>query len=324
MTQQPGSASPDAAAPQFYEWQRLATSHPGAPREQYYNVRNFANGAEKEGAAAPARWPHLRPDSVLIAAIGFHWAQGSWQKVLDMLDYYNQHGVYAALSEVQDRCFEPYDALGTMRNEAANMARNEGFEWICYVDNDIQPEPDTLIRLLQWQLPIVAPYVVEPGTGKRLFGPGWEPNQGLKPVRWSVLSMLLMKTAVFNCFGTEFWADAIGADEGFHFQKLWHYGHRPWVDTNTHLVVGGAPHYPLASNRLPSAQRAQLWDRVNEKRNMPPDRRPIDPNNVRDVVDGQYLPFIARQREQEAAAQPAAPGTAAPSTESALPAGGWQ
>src|SRR3990167_5709293 len=99
MTQQPGSASPDAAAPQFYELQRLATSPPGAPREQYYNVRNFANGAEQQRAADPARWPHLRPDSVLIAAIGFHWAQGSWQKVLDMLYYCNQDGVYAALPE---------------------------------------------------------------------------------------------------------------------------------------------------------------------------------------------------------------------------------
>ena len=201
-------------------------------------------------------------------------------------------GVYVALSELQDRCFEPYDALGTMRNEGMLMAINEGFDWILYVDNDVQPERDTLLRLLAWQMPIVTPYIAEPGTGKRLFGPGWDPQQGLKPLKWTVLSMLLCRVNAFRPFGSHFWEDAVGADEGYHFQKMWLYGHQPWMDTNTQLVVAGTPHYPLASNRLPRVKRDEMWDRINDKRNGPPDRKPIDPNGPH-IVDSEYLPWTA-------------------------------
>lgn len=269
------SAPPiDADAAQL---QRAAVRTPVTPKHRYIHLRSFATQWETQrGQAAAnsqlAKWGHIRPDSVLICPMGYYWAPGSWQKVVDMMIYTQQQGVYVAMSELQDRCFQPYDALGTMRNEAAIIAMNEGFEWLLYLDNDVQPERDTLLRMLHWQMPIISPFVAEPGNGRRLFGPTWEPNQGLKPAKWVVLSMLMFRTNVFNCVGTRFWSDAIGADEGYHFQTLWRYGHHPWIDTNTQLVTAGGPHYPLSSNRMNAQQRRELWERLQSNRRNPPDR----------------------------------------------------
>lgn len=197
-------------------------------------------------------WPHIRPNSVLVAAMGNHWRGPSYNKVIDMVDYTQAQGVYCALSEIQDRCFNPYDALGTMRNEAILAALGEGFQYICYIDNDVQPDQDCIIKLLNWNMPIVAPYIVEPGTGKGLFGPDLKPATGLQRAKWCVLSMLLFQTAIFRQIGPEFWRDAIGADEGYHFQKLAYYGYHLFIDTGVQLVVGGRPLFPLALNRMSS------------------------------------------------------------------------
>lgn len=197
-------------------------------------------------------WTHIRPNSVLVAAMGNHWRGPAWNKVIDMVDYTQGQGVYCAMSEIQDRCFQPYDALGTMRNEAILQALGEGFQYICYIDNDVQPEQDCLIKLLNWGMPITAPYIVEPGTGKGMFGPDLKPATGLQRAKWCVLSMLLFQTSIFRQIGPEFWRDAIGADEGYHFQKLAYYGYPLFIDTGLQLVVGGRPLYPLALNRMSS------------------------------------------------------------------------
>lgn len=323
-----GDASPGpAAVAALWDPQQEAPD----PRHKLVVVRSFATPQERDAGRRKMdiSWPHVRPDSVLVAAMGNHWPEGAWHRVVDMILETNRRGVYAALSEVQDRCFDPYDSLGTMRNEAILEAQYEGFEWLLYVDCDIRPEPDTILRLLAWQMPIVAPLVVEPGTGKPLHGPAHAANGGLKPAKWCVLSMLLFRTTVFNCTGPRFWGDAIGADEGYHFKTLWLYGHRPWIDTNTQLVVGGKPTYPLAYNRRirtePDRQaseakarqwlsaqyppqgvedviqyvrdtarwdgRAQFWRQKAERLLQPPDRRPPTPDSP-GVIDGEYLPFF--------------------------------
>lgn len=198
-------------------------------------------------------WPHIRPGSVLVAAMGNHWRGPSWNKVVDMVDFSQQQGVYCALQEIQDRCFNPYDALGTMRNEAILTALGEGFEYICFLDNDVQPEPDFLTKLMAWNMPIVAPYVVEPGTGTKLFGPALNPGTGLQRAKWCVLSMLLFHASVFRApHMTEFWRDALGADEGYHFQKFHYYGYHLYIDTGVQLQVGHRPLFPLAMNRMSS------------------------------------------------------------------------
>ena len=258
------------------ELQRAAIRTPITPKHRYMKIRSFVTAQERDRAISPtaARWEHIRPDSVLICPMGYYYPPGCWQKICDMMMFTQSQGLHVGMQELQDRCFNPYDALGTMRNEAIMIAQNEGFEWLLYLDNDVMPDRDCLLRLLNWQLPIVSPYVAEPGTGRRLFGPDWNPNQGIRPAKWTVLSMLLMRTSVFNCMGTpsRFWSDAIGADEGYHFQTLWHYGHQPWVDTNTQLVTAGGPHYPLSSNRLNPEQRRELWERISKNRVNGPDR----------------------------------------------------
>ena len=133
---------------------------PVMPASRHTVFRSFPSGPELQAAQGQMErgWPHMRPNSVLVAAMGNHWkAPGSWNKVIDMLDYTTNQGVYCAFQEVQDRCFNPYDALGTMRNEAALTALTEGFQYLCYIDNDVLPEPDCLYRLLQRGQSITAP-----------------------------------------------------------------------------------------------------------------------------------------------------------------------
>ena len=224
-------------------------------------LRNYPSMPEMDNAhrQMDRGWSHIRPNSVLVAAMGNHWRQGSWNKILDMVEHTQEAGVYCALSEIQDRCFNPYDALGTMRNEAILTALGEGFQYLCYIDNDVKPEKDYLLKLLQWQMPIVAPFVVEPGTGAKLFGPGeLQVNTGLQRAKWAVLSMLLFNTSIFRSIGAEFWSNAIGADEGYHFNKLHYYGYYLYVDTAVQLEVGGRPLYPLAANRISSGSMADV------------------------------------------------------------------
>lgn len=279
------------------------TVSPATPKHSYVSIRSFPTDGELKLAQQKMNtgWVHIRPSSVLVCAMGYHWPQGSWNRVVDMMQYTQQAGSYVGLQEIQDRCLNPYDALGTMRNEAILTAESEGFEFLLYVDNDIQPKPDTLSRLLAWDMPIVAPLVLEPGTSKQLSGPAMQPNSGLHPGKWSVLSMLLFRTAVLRPFRGRFWSDAIGADEGFHFMTLWaEVGHRVYIDTNTQLIVGKEPLYPLASNRFSPEERTKFWNDKLQGLLGPPDRRAINPFGP-GVVDGDYMPFAAQPQGQPAA-----------------------
>jgi len=234
-------------------------------------------------------WPHARPFSTLVAAMGAHWNPGCWQRILDMIHYTNQQGFFCALEEIMDRCFQPYDALGAMRNEAL-MKASQGFEYLLYVDNDVMPTPDMLLRLIACDKAIVAPYVMEPEIGRPLHGPARQRNTGVQPIRWCVLSMLLFKTSVFNATGPQFWDSAIGADEGYHFQKLWHVGHRPYLDTDQDLPVFKRPTYPLATNRMSEGESKSFWDKRRDWLLEAPDRAPTDPNDIHQE-NGEYLPW---------------------------------
>ena len=270
------------------------TVSPPTQKHSYMAIRSYPSETERNLAVQKNsyQWPHIRPNSVLIAPMSYHWSPGSWERVVKMMQYTLSRGSYVGLQEIQDRCFNPYDALGTMRNEAILCAESEGFEYLCYLDNDVLPDETTLSRLLAWDMPAVAPLVFEPGTGKQLSGPALARGSGLHPGKWAVLSMLLFRTAVFRPFQGMFWGDAIGADEGWHFQRLWAYtGHRIYIDTNTELKVGKEPLYPLAMNRFSFEERANIQKRTIERLNLPPDRRASDPYG-KGVVDGDYIPFL--------------------------------
>lgn len=255
-------------------------------------VRSFQSEAEHNIMAIKREngWGHIRPNSVLVAAMGSHWLPACWAKVADMVAHTNRNGIYCGFTELMDRSLNPYDALGTMRNEAILMAQNEGFEWLCYVNNDIWPNPDALLRLIAWDLPVVAPYVIEAGSGRKLHGPHRDPDTGLQPIKWTVLSMLLFRTNVFNCTGPTFWSNAIGADEGYHFQILYHYGHKPYLDTNNQVQDLNRPTYPLGINRMSREERENFWEERRQAMLKEPDRRPVDINE-KNIHEGVYWPF---------------------------------
>lgn len=263
------------------------------PRFGYRHVRYNSSPAEQNLANKKANdwWSHAAPYSVLVCAIGNHWKANSWQRVLDMVHYSNQMGFKVTLDEIMDRCQNPYDALGAMRNEAV-MRGMEGYDYLMMVDTDVFPEKDLLVRLIAHELPIVAPYVYEPTSRKPLHGPFRYMGKGLQPVKWCVLSCLLFDIRVFNATGPTPWNNAIGADEGYHFQEFYHYGFRPRIDTNLVLQVGRDPTYPLATNRMAEKDATAFWDNRREMLAEMPDRRPINGADTRINEHGEYLPFL--------------------------------
>ncbi len=239
-------------------------------------------------------WEHRSPMSVLVCVIGQHWRERSWARVADMVEFTNNSGYPCALIEIQDRCFQPYDALGTMRNEAIQKAR-QGWEYLCMVDSDVLPQPDVLVRMMNHAdregRPIVVPFVEEPGTQKPLHGPEQKKFTGSHKIRWSVLSFLLFRTGVFNPYvDGRFWDNAIGADEGYHFQRLHDIGHSISLMTDVVVPTQSAPTYPLTTQRLSQADFNSFWQQKKEWIQKMPDRRPIDPADPR-VREGIYLPF---------------------------------
>ena len=287
---------------------------PSDPRFRQIFVATFASDPERARMQEKMErsWPHIRPDSVYIAAMGNHWGARSWSRVADLMMHTSQQGYATWLVEHQDRNFNPFDAMGVMRNEAAIDALMAGFEWILYLDNDVLPNKDYLIRLLQWDVSIVAPMVVENETNRQLSGPGLQANTGLQGAKWTVLSMLLMRTSVLRAVGMPagaFWQDPMGADEGYHFKKLWGVGHRPYIDTTMPLRVDGRPHYPLATNRMSYEDRTRFWEAKLDQLQRPPDRRPEDPYSSMVDENGEYMPFTFA---------PIMPGAPQPSPEEAV------
>jgi len=193
-------------------------------------------------------WPqHNRPFSTFIAAIGNHWHPGCYDAVKAMGDCAFEQGYDVALAEMPDRCYQPYDGLGLMRNQAYMEALRNGYEFLLMVDNDVIPPRDTLVRLLRRFMPIISPIVVyADGEAHGLTMPTMERGRGLAMVSSHVLSFTLFQTAVFLPWATTpFWESPLGADEDYHFRRLAMAGHRPFVDTDLAVTCLTPPHYPL-------------------------------------------------------------------------------
>jgi len=190
---------------------------------------------------------HVRPFSTLIASMGNHWHEGCFEAVKAMAEHTYNAGYDVCFYEEHDRCFNPYDSLGTMRNLAYIKAITQGYEYLLYVDNDVMPEPDALVTLLHKFMPILSPrmeYWDGDDHGQGI--PRMEKNRGLAMVGSVPLTFLLFQTKVLMPWmSTDFWRDSLGADEGYHFQKLEAFGHRPFVDTDVTVKVMSPPHYPL-------------------------------------------------------------------------------
>ena len=268
------------------------------PNSQYVIRADAANspGFRRQVEHDSTGWPHSRPGSTLIAPMGNHWGPGAWQHVMDMMKFALDAGYHVEFQEIQDRCFEYADALGTMRNEAGLIAQNRGLEWTLLYENDIWPPANALVDMVEWfprtRANLIAPYIVETGSGMPLHGPDVGANTGFQWMKWSVLSMLLIKTSVLARYPGGFWRDCLGADEGYHFQQWYLDGYYLGMATDLQVPCLRRPQYPLATNTLDDRERKRHWDYRNAMRQRIPDRRPIDPQDLHIDANGNYNPFI--------------------------------
>ncbi len=252
-------------------------------------IQSFATLEERERAklTRESNPTHVRPSSTLVAAIGTSWSPTAWQKVIDMVEYANAHGVCCWLREFSDPCTTlPYQAAGPMRDVACSAALDGGFEWLLLIENDILPEPDLLLRLQSWNMPVVVPYIKDEERDRVLAGGRHEPNQGLISVSWAVMSCVLIWTKVLNCFpnGQPF---GYFTAEGDFTHKLIHYGHRMFQDTNTPLKTAKGPTYHGDCKNL--AELLAFWSQADVKRKQEPNRKPIDPERKQGIYLPEYL-----------------------------------
>lgn len=252
-------------------------------------LRFFASDVEKERVfrSQNFRPAHIRPGSTLVAPIGIMWQPGSWQKTVDMVVKTNNAGVCCWLHEMPDINSDiPYKHLNTMRDSACMYAHDAGFEWVLLIENDVYPDDDLLIKLLNWDMPVVVPYIMDEFLGRPICAPFYKKGSGLQPVLWAVFTCILFNTRVLNCFPfAQPFAD-VPIESGLS-HKLRHYGHKVYQDTNTELKVLQRPCYPVDQGGLENEWKQ--WVEVDRKRRLIPDRKPIDPDDKRQI-NGIYMP----------------------------------
>ena len=256
---------------------------------------------------------HLKPMSIFVCAIGNMWVEGGHHRVVDMVKAMDNKGYTIAYEEIHDGCVMPGDHIGQMRTEATYMALDSGAEWLFMVENDVLLELDTLERLLSSDLPVVVPYINDleqrwPGT--TLSGPYYPPHSGVHPVLWSVMSVMLFNTKVFNAIGPNVWGDHFGINEYQLAQRLNHVGHRMYLDSDTVVDVARSPsrHRSLTWDELQAGTRATFERSRYEER----DRRPpegLDPAFSNGVItqSGAYEPLGGSFRQRANIMKPVAP-----------------
>ena len=210
----------------------------------------------------------LMPYSTLIVAMGDHWEPGAKEAVMLMREYSRDKAkIEVELVEEQDRCFLWGDALGSMRNMGYRRAMEGGFEWLLYVDNDVQPPPHALVQLLSRHLPIIAPRIVyADGEDHGMNMAKMPSGQGIALVGSTVLSMVLFRTSIFYPYADiDFWGNSLGDDEEYHYTKLAMRGLRPFVDTDLTVTCLKPPHFPLDFRKNPEQIKTAREERAKVK-----------------------------------------------------------
>lgn len=248
-----------------------------------YDIRYYATELEHQKATSTwgIKFPHVRPDSVLVASIGNKWVPGAWQKVMDMVDFTNRKGICCWFVEIPDlMTTPPYQLINRMRDVACMHAVNMGFEWMLMIENDALPDEDLIIKLLKTELSIILPYVVDPQDDTPITFPKYERNSGIRVVQWSAFTCMLMWTKVFNCFDCCRPFNDIIIEVDF-FNKLIHFGHRAYQDTGTEMKIATSPTRHNSPRTLHELERfwEDSWDRLIQ----PANRKPIDPEDKREV-----------------------------------------
>ena len=241
-------------------------------------------------------FPHIRPNSVLVASVGNMWLPGAHYRVQDMVVHATDKGLPVAFEEIRDHGVLPYSGVASMRSGAIQMAMDSGVEWLFLIENDVLLEPDTLERLIAVDRPIVAPLLVSPrGTVSRLSMPHREPNTGVQLVRWMATSAILFKVKVFNATGPMVFS--VCDTELQIFQRFDHFGHQACIDTDTIVNLASAPGFRssnMSYEELKDEERSRYERRRHNARdrNPPPDWDPVFATNGAAVTpNGAYLPM---------------------------------
>jgi hypothetical protein len=251
------------------------------------------------GERVHSHFSHVKPSSVYVAVIGNNWVEDGHHRMQDMLTSMQKKGYTIAFEEMHDLCELPADCVAQMRTQASYSALDSGCEFLFMVDTDALMELDTLERLIALDYPVVAPFIHDleqrhPGLEKHLSGPILEPNTGLYPVMWTVMSVMLFKTKVFNAIGADCWGSHYGINEYILSQKLNHVGHQMYMDTNTVVNIARSPGRPRGQTweqREARVRSAYDNSRYTERdRRPPPDYDPVF-GDGQVMVSGAYEPF---------------------------------
>lgn len=252
------------------------------------------HGAQVLGEKIDYHFSHVFPNSTLIAPIGNLWEPDCWWHLQDMMLYSNQRGYSVSLQEVQDSNPLASQAIGLMRWQAAMLARDGGVEWVLMVDNDALLEKDTLIRLLSHDRPVVFPLLenmnlkIPVEANPLSFPPMLKPGQGLVPVKWAAMSVMLFNVKIFNVLDSNAWW---GSD--YHFNQALNFiGHRTYVDTNTLVKTVRGPGRTASMKYKEYWKNNQLFqDRLKSEdrdRRPPPEFDPAFDDGILDK-DGVYF-----------------------------------
>jgi len=266
----------------------------GVPISEVENwvIQPHANPVEKKRNSErfSKNW-HLRPESVFVASIGTSWQPHSWNRVIDMIMWANFQGYNVWFQEVQeDHINFPMANTQVMRDSAIIMGRDAGFDKICLIDNDVLPDKEILVRLLEHPFPLIAPFIWDQGEDHALGIPRYDRGQGLQPMRWVGASFMLFDSKIFNCPDIKF---SGLYQEGQFGQLLEHYGHQFWMDTDLEVQTFTPPGRMAQHNF--DTRLAMLKERYDKKET--PDRSAIDKNSLW-VKDGVYCPWLFNKEEQ--------------------------
>ena len=181
-----------------------------------------------------------------------------------------------------------------MRNEGW-MKALQGFEYVLYIDNDVRPPKEMLYQMIKARHLVSMPYIEEPPKEdptipiRILHGPTFPRFSGTHRVKWAVLSFMLFHVNVLRPWDGGFWENAVGADEGYHFQKLYAgTGIQPYVNTDIECPVGSAPTYPLTQEKDDPDWRKRKREELDEA-----DQRGPHPQKMQVVTpEGAYMPIL--------------------------------
>jgi hypothetical protein len=190
--------------------------------------------------------PHFNPGSVLVATIGTDFPGNCKELIHAMILYTREAGYSVKYQEMQvyHNTF-PQPAHASTRNHAINSGRIGGSDYICFVDTDVIPEEDTLVKLLKHEVSVIGPYVIDPEDGTLLGGPQREKDSGIHLQKWVAQCFLLIKTGVFHNTEIHFASDEA---EDIFSQRIHLYGLTQYVDSGIKLKLASPPGRPDSKN----------------------------------------------------------------------------